>query len=187
MTLCPLDLGVNPKYNQASGFMKISGVEQMSWQASKKPKNRTSGALQKGVMRLQLLLVAAALLLALGLAGSPGAWAKGPFVQGDPAATNPAAATTISQSQLPPQGRSVLALIAAGGPFQHGKDGTVFGNRERLLPAHPRGFYREYTVRTPGERSRGARRIVCGGTQPVQPEACYYTADHYASFKKIVP
>ena len=76
-------------------------------------------------------------------------------------------------------------LIEAGGPFPYGKDGSVFGNRERLLPRRERGFYREYTVRTPGSRDRGARRIVCGGQRPTAPEACYYTADHYASFKLI--
>jgi len=91
----------------------------------------------------------------------------------------------ISVSELPPQGRDTYQLILRGGPFPFDKDGTVFGNRERLLPANRRGYYREYTVRTPGSRDRGARRIVCGG-QPRTPEACYYTADHYASFRKIV-
>jgi len=88
-------------------------------------------------------------------------------------------------AELPPQGRVTYELIRQGGPFPNGKDGTVFGNRERMLPAARRGFYREYTVPTPGSRDRGARRIVCGG--PIrQPEACYYTADHYASFRMIV-
>ena len=94
---------------------------------------------------------------------------------------------TVSVAQLPPQGRSMLTLIDQGGPFKHGKDGVVFGNRERLLPASVRAYYREYTVRTPGERSRGARRIVCGGLRPAAPEGCFYTDDHYASFRKIVP
>jgi ribonuclease T1 len=79
-----------------------------------------------------------------------------------------------------------LTLIDKGGPFRHDKDGTVFGNRERLLPLQPRGFYREYTVRTPGVSHRGARRIVCGGLKPTQPEACFYTEDHYASFRRII-
>ncbi|MDB5891585.1 MAG: guanyl-specific ribonuclease [Polaromonas sp.] len=92
----------------------------------------------------------------------------------------------IDVSQLPLQGRDMMALIYQGGPFRHDKDGSVFGNRERILPARQRGFYREYTVRTPGERSRGARRIVCGGVKPALPEACYYTDDHYASFRRIV-
>ena len=95
------------------------------------------------------------------------------------------ASNAISAAQLPAQGQDMLNKIYAGGPFKHDKDGAVFGNRERILPAKNRGFYREYTVRTPGERSRGARRIVCGGLQPTAPEACYYTDDHYASFRKI--
>ena len=80
----------------------------------------------------------------------------------------------------------MMALINQGGPFRHDKDGTVFGNRERLLPIQSRGFYREYTVETPGERTRGARRIICGGLKPAVPDACYYTDDHYASFRRIV-
>ena len=93
---------------------------------------------------------------------------------------------TISVSELPAQGAQTYALIARGGPFPHEKDGVVFGNRERLLPISARGYYREYTVRTPGVGHRGKRRIVCGG-EPRVPDACYYTADHYASFRKIVP
>jgi len=93
---------------------------------------------------------------------------------------------TVTLQQLPPEAQATHGLVRSGGPFPHGKDGTVFGNRERLLPGKPRGFYREYTVRTPGARDRGARRIVCGGRQPTEPEACFYTADHYASFRRIV-
>ncbi len=93
--------------------------------------------------------------------------------------------TTVRLAELPKQGKETYELIRQGGPFPYDKDGTVFGNRERLLPAHKRGYYREYTVKTPGSRDRGARRIVCGG-QPRTPDACYYTADHYASFRKIV-
>ena len=92
---------------------------------------------------------------------------------------------TITVAQLPVQGRETYVLIHEGGPFPHDKDGVVFGNYERLLPAHKRGYYREYTVRTPGARNRGARRIVCGG-RPRTPDACYYTSDHYASFREIV-
>ena len=104
------------------------------------------------------------------------------------ARTPPSAAfaEVVVTAQLPPQGRSMLTLIYQGGPFRHDKDGAVFGNRERLLPANVRSYYREYTVRTPGERSRGARRIVCGGLQAAAPDACFYTDDHYASFRKIV-
>jgi len=97
----------------------------------------------------------------------------------------PARAATVHVTELPRQGRETYELIRQGGPFPYGKDGAVFGNRERLLPAEKRGFYREYTVATPGSRDRGARRIVCGGP-PREPHACYYTADHYASFRRIV-
>jgi ribonuclease T1 len=89
-------------------------------------------------------------------------------------------------SALPAEAQRVDQLIRRGGPFAYGKDGSVFGNRERLLPAQTRGYYKEYTVPTPGAPDRGARRIVCGGTQPTEPDRCYYTADHYSSFSRIV-
>jgi ribonuclease T1 len=92
----------------------------------------------------------------------------------------------VALNALPAEGQEVWQRIHQGGPFRHDKDGTVFGNRERLLPIQKRGYYREYTVSTPGLSHRGARRIVCGGQQPRQPEACYYTADHYASFRRVV-
>jgi ribonuclease T1 len=92
---------------------------------------------------------------------------------------------TVALAQLPEQARQTEQLIRSGGPFPYSKDGTVFGNRERQLPREKRGYYREYTVKTPGSRDRGARRIICGGEKPTAPEACYYTADHYASFKRI--
>lgn len=93
---------------------------------------------------------------------------------------------TVALADLPAEARHTERMIRNGGPFPHAKDGTVFGNRERILPRERRGYYREYTVKTPGSRDRGARRIVCGGPQPTAPEACYYTADHYSSFKRIV-
>jgi ribonuclease T1 len=94
---------------------------------------------------------------------------------------------TVALTALPGEARQSAAQIRAGGPFPYAKDGSVFGNRERLLPAQARGYYREYTVKTPGAADRGARRIVCGGSQPAQPDACYYTGDHYASFARIAP
>ena len=93
---------------------------------------------------------------------------------------------TMSVSQLPPEGRQVYELIGRGGPFRYEKDGVVFGNRERQLPSRKRGYYHEYTVSTPGSRDRGARRIVCGG-QTLPPEVCYYSDDHYASLRRVVP
>ncbi|MEQ7005829.1 ribonuclease domain-containing protein [Actinopolymorpha sp. B17G11] len=88
-------------------------------------------------------------------------------------------------SSLPPEAAETLDLIYAGGPFPYDQDGTVFQNREGLLPAEPIGYYREYTVPTPGSPDRGARRIVAGGDQPTDPDVAYYTADHYASFCEI--
>ena len=83
-------------------------------------------------------------------------------------------------AQLPPEARETLTLIKRGGPFPYPKDGAVFGNRERLLPVRERGYYREYTVRTPGARDRGARRIIAGRSGEY-----YYTDSHYASFNRI--
>ena len=104
-----------------------------------------------------------------------------------PGAADSALGTSgIPVSELPKQGTETYERILQGGPFAYEKDGVVFGNRERLLPQKNRGYYREYTVKTPGARNRGTRRIVCGG-QPKTPDTCYYTADHYASFRKIVP
>jgi ribonuclease T1 len=97
----------------------------------------------------------------------------------------PAEAATVHVAELPRQGQETYERIRQGGPFPYDKDGAVFGNRERQLPSEKRGYYREYTVTTPGSRDRGARRIVCGGP-PRVPHACYYTADHYASFRRIV-
>lgn len=81
---------------------------------------------------------------------------------------------------LPREAHDTLRLIRQGGPFPYARDGVEFGNFERLLPRQPRNYYREYTVKTPGVKHRGARRIVCG----VVPE-CYYSADHYQTFKRI--
>lgn len=81
---------------------------------------------------------------------------------------------------LPPQAHHTLELIARGGPYPFDQDGTVFQNREQLLPSRPRGYYHEFTVITPGAPTRGARRIVTGGNPP---EVYYYTDDHYRSFR----
>jgi ribonuclease T1 len=83
---------------------------------------------------------------------------------------------------LPPEAVTTLELIQRGGPFRYRQDGTTFHNRERLLPIKPQGYYREYTVPTPGSQDRGARRFVTGGDPP---EVYYYTEDHYRSFRRI--
>ena len=93
----------------------------------------------------------------------------------------------VNVAQLPREGQQLLTLIARGSPFRYSKDGVTFGNREGILPRQARGYYREYTVRTPGESDRGARRIVCGGQPVTNTAECYYTADHYASFRRIRP
>lgn len=123
-----------------------------------------------------------AALLAVGMLGTV---ALGSSAQARQPST-PEGLPSVALAELPPEARKTEQLIRSGGPFPYAKDGTIFGNRERLLPRKPRGHYREYTVRTPGSRDRGARRIVCGGEAPSAPEVCYYTADHYASFRRIV-
>lgn len=86
----------------------------------------------------------------------------------------------VALSSLPVEARETLRLIKQGGPFPYPRDGIVFGNFEKRLPKKQRGYYHEYTVKTPGVHSRGARRIVCG-----QPSECYYSDDHYETFKLI--
>jgi len=88
---------------------------------------------------------------------------------------------TVKVSQLPAEARQTITLVDQGGPFPYAKDGVVFGNYEKLLPEQKRGYYREYTVRTPGSRDRGARRIVTG-----QGGEIYYTDDHYKSFRTVL-
>lgn len=91
-----------------------------------------------------------------------------------------ASVAEVSLSSLPPEARATLRLIKQGGPFPYPRDGVVFSNFEKRLPKKQRGYYHEYTVKTPGARNRGARRIVCG-----KPSECYYTGDHYQTFKLI--
>jgi ribonuclease T1 len=98
----------------------------------------------------------------------------------------PDALPEVALGDLPREARELLALIDSGGPFRYSRDGVVFGNRERILPPKPRGYYHEYTVRTPGARNRAARRMVCGGPKTM-PEICYYSDDHYQSFRRIRP
>lgn len=91
---------------------------------------------------------------------------------------------TVAVGDLPAEARQTLALIREGGPYPYEKDGTVFGNYERKLPRQRRGYYTEYTVRTPQVRSRGARRIIAGGRDG-RPTEFYYTDDHYQTFRRI--
>lgn len=91
---------------------------------------------------------------------------------------------TVAVGDLPAEARQTLALIREGGPYPYEKDGTIFGNYERKLPRQRRGYYTEYTVRTPQVRSRGARRIIAGGRDG-RPTEFYYTDDHYQTFRRI--
>jgi ribonuclease T1 len=91
----------------------------------------------------------------------------------------------IPVRELPVEAQRTLVLIKHGGPFPYPKDGVVFGNYEKLLPKQRRGYYHEYTVKTPGARNRGARRIVAGG-DPATSGEYYYTEDHYATFRRII-
>ena len=100
------------------------------------------------------------------------------------AAKTPATPAEIRLDALPFEAREALERIRTGSALPYERDGVVFGNRERLLPQRSRGYYHEYTVKTPGERTRGARRIVCGGAIGSTSE-CYYSDDHYRSFKRI--
>ena len=98
-----------------------------------------------------------------------------------PAPDNPSGLPEVKASELPAEARQTLALIARGGPYPYSRDDATFGNFERILPRNSSGYYREYTVRTPGESDRGARRIVAG-----KAGEKYYTADHYNSFRFII-
>lgn len=100
------------------------------------------------------------------------------------ARATPEALPDVAVADLPKEGREVLAQIHQGGPYRYDRDGVVFGNYEKLLPAKHRGYYHEYTVPTPGSKNRGARRIICGGPTKA-PDACFYTSDHYRSFQRI--
>jgi ribonuclease T1 len=118
--------------------------------------------------RVGLAPLLAFLVLAFGLSSGLGC------ARGEPALPE------VRLQQLPAEAQRTLALIRQGGPFPYRRDGAVFGNRERRLPAREQGYYREYTVPTPGAKDRGARRIVAG-----RGAEFYYTDDHYDSFRRI--
>ncbi|WP_246002443.1 ribonuclease domain-containing protein [Allorhizocola rhizosphaerae] len=102
---------------------------------------------------------------------------QAPVAQSTPVSGLP----TVAVGELPSQAHDTLALIDKGGPYPYQKDGSIFGNNEGLLPKRERGYYREFTVPTPGSRDRGARRLVIGKSGDV-----YYTADHYESFRQVL-
>ena len=125
------------------------------------------------------------ILLALALFAAWNWWRTAPApADGPPPVATPDARTprAPASASLTVEAVDTLQRIRAGGPFHYRQDGGVFHNRERLLPQRPSGYYREYTVDTPGERDRGARRIVTGGRPPAE---FFYTTDHYRSFRRI--
>lgn len=117
-----------------------------------------------------------------GVATAPESAAPAPDRDGSVLGSGDSGLPVVGFAALPPEARSTLVLIQRGGPFPYSRDGATFGNRERLLPLKPRGYYREYTVPTPGETDRGPRRLVVGSSGER-----YYTSDHYRSFRKVVP
>ena len=121
-------------------------------------------------MRHATALAALALTLAFGTSTALAQRSAAPAV----------AIVEVAADELPQEARATIALIHKGGPFPYAKDGAVFGNRERQLPGQRRGYYREYTVKTPGSRTRGARRIIRGASGEL-----FYTDDHYNSFRRI--
>lgn len=147
----------------------------------------------RGIARLLTLAVILVLVVGLGMVlasppetpVSPGASATSTISASSTPASAPAVASSgldaVAASSLPPEARETLALIARGGPYPYARDGAVFSNFERLLPRKPGGYYKEFTVRTPGETDRGARRIVAG-----ESGEKYYTPDHYESFLLIL-
>ncbi len=153
-----------------------------------KSRSGVLGGLLGLVLLVGLLVAANRMGLVSGAADDP---APAPSASARASATPTARATltvdpesglaTVPLGSLPTQAQQTVALIDRGGPFPFAKDGAVFGNRERILPAKPSGFYREYTVVTPGENDRGARRIVTGD----RDRQLFYTDDHYASFRRV--
>jgi ribonuclease T1 len=131
-------------------------------------KNATTDA---GASASQAASQAASAASDAAIAAASGAKAQGPL-------------TTVGKAELPKEAAETLRLIKAGGPFPFSEDGVLFRNSASMLPEHPRGYYRAYTVRTPGSSDRGQRRIVCGGPRKHVSD-CYYTEDYYASFKRI--
>lgn len=139
---------------------------------------------------LVVVLVVGTLVLLWGLARPDADVAAPPPVMPSSTASTPAISNVaptpesglprVAESDLPAEAAATLRLVRLGGPFPFDEDDEVFGNREGLLPARPRGYYREFTVETPGGGDRGPRRLVEGRDGDL-----YWTADHYASFRQV--
>ncbi|QIM22718.1 ribonuclease [Phycicoccus sp. HDW14] len=159
-------------------------------------RNRTRSSGAVGLLVVAVVVLAAVWWLGRGSseAGDPSAARPGTTASsssapsassasrsGSGSTTDPASGLpTVARADLPREARRTLDLIAAGGPFPYERDGVVFQNRERILPPQARGWYHEYTVPTPGEGDRGARRIVTG-----RDGVAYWSPDHYATFSVV--
>lgn len=149
--------------------------------------------MSRTTLRAAVLACGAALLLTL----TPGcaknsATLTGPAPTASPTAhapsptrQNQSGLPVCQLSSLPAEAATTVELIHRGGPFPYSRDGIVFGNFERRLPSQQRGYYHEYTVPTPGAKTRGARRVITGGEPPANPAEFYYTGDHYETFCQI--
>lgn len=167
----------------------------MSGRAPASRSTRTAAAVVVLVLALLAVLVALvgpggsdAVPAATGPSAPKASGARSPGARTSPSATRPAAGRdarsglrVVALGELPREAQATVALVDRGGPFPYAQDGVTFGNYKLVLPAEPRGWYREYTVRTPGERDRGPRRIVTGD----HDTQLFYTGDHYASFVQV--
>ncbi|MDX6283680.1 MAG: ribonuclease [Kribbellaceae bacterium] len=139
---------------------------------------KTARIIAAVVIAMMVITLAASLLGCS--ASTSGTASKTQAAQGQPAKDPVSGLRFVAASDLPKEARQTLALIDKGGPYPYKRDGIVFGNREKILPKQNSGYYHEYTVKTPGENDRGARRIIAG-----KSDERYYTDDHYESFRRI--
>ncbi|MGC4944132.1 ribonuclease domain-containing protein [Kribbella sp. DT2] len=133
--------------------------------------NPKAARIVAAVVIAMLVITLAASLLGCGPSGS---------ASGEPSKDPDSGLTFVAVDELPKEAQQTLTLIGKGGPYPYSRDGVTFGNFEKILPKQDRGYYREYTVKTPGEKDRGARRIVTG-----KGGERYYTDDHYKSFRRV--
>jgi guanyl-specific ribonuclease Sa len=151
--------------------------------------------MSRTTLRAAVLACAAALLLTLTPAcAKQSTTLTGPPPKASPSAASHAPSTTTQSksglpvcqlSSLPAEASTTVNLVHHGGPFPYSRDGIVFGNFEHRLPNQQRGYYHEYTVPTPGAKTRGTRRVITGGEPPTNPPEFYYTGDHYETFCQI--
>ena len=171
----PRDLRYRVCPRLRSGYRDVRSGTRVQFALAKRPRLwRSNDIVTHSLSTLMVTRVLCLLALVASLVAPSVAWA-----QRAPAEAAPGIAW-VDVAEIPPEARETLALIKAGGPFPYDKDGTRFGNRERVLPQRAADHYTEYTVKTPGARNRGARRIVTGSDGDK-----WYTEDHYETFRRI--